>query len=197
MSTPIVFEKPLAEILVEGELSAFEEEALYNLLRRRFKVDPPSFIQFPYGMEDYTTRLNVTFHYPYIQEFFSKHLQENWREFKDLVKNLRYRRGNAGAAFVLTFAEDDQGFSLVFHSGDLDHNQMSSALDQVGYLTGLLRADVLKPGTLPANVRKVECYFDKVSDRWSRFQGTDEDGTRTYLFNEDSSAWDDTKTVSR
>ena len=36
-------EKPLAEVVVEGELSPFEHEALYRLLRKSFKVEQPSY----------------------------------------------------------------------------------------------------------------------------------------------------------
>src|SRR2546430_15647630 len=59
-----VQEKPLAEVLVEGELSPFEDEALYRILRRTFRVEHPSYAEL--SDEDLATRVNVTFHYPYV-----------------------------------------------------------------------------------------------------------------------------------
>jgi hypothetical protein len=38
MSSP---SKPRAEVLVEGELSPFEDEALYKLLKKHFRLGQP------------------------------------------------------------------------------------------------------------------------------------------------------------
>src|SRR6267143_1258855 len=74
-------EKPLAEVLVEGELSPFEHEALYRILRKGFKLEHPSYTELV--DEDLATRINVTFHYPYITTIFTDVLQENWRDLKE------------------------------------------------------------------------------------------------------------------
>jgi len=60
-------EKPLAEVVVEGELSPFEHEALYRLLRKSFKVEQPSYREL--SDEDLATRVNVVFHHPYSPMF--------------------------------------------------------------------------------------------------------------------------------
>jgi hypothetical protein len=54
----LVPEKPLAEVLVEGELSPFEHETLYRILRRGFRLEHPSYTQLL--DEDLATRVNVT-----------------------------------------------------------------------------------------------------------------------------------------
>jgi hypothetical protein len=38
-NAPLVADKPVAEILVEGELSPFEHEALFRLLKKHFRPD--------------------------------------------------------------------------------------------------------------------------------------------------------------
>ena len=178
--------KPVAEVVVEGELSPFEHEALHRLLRRVFAAEPPSYIPFGYGEENLSTRINITFHYPYSQDFFTKHLKENWRELKDLIKEVRYRRGRAGAAFTFTFVQDE--FRLVFRSGEVDHDQISSAMDQVGHLTGIV-SRMLKPETMPEAFGMVECKFDKLTDRWDDFRATNRAESNVYEFDEESSNW--------
>jgi hypothetical protein len=178
--------KPVAEVVIEGELSPFEHEALHRLLKKGFAAEPPSYVPFGYGDEDLTTRINITFHYPYSQDFFTKHLRENWRELKDLIKEVRYRRGRAGAAFTFTFVQDD--FRLVFRSGEVDHDQISSAMDQIGHLTGIV-IRMLKPETLPEAFGMVECKFDKLTDRWDDFRAINRAGSNVYEFDEESSNW--------
>ena len=182
--------KPLAEIIVEGELSPFEHEALHRLLRKSFEVEPPSYVPFGYGEEDLTTRINITLHHPYTPELFTQLLRENWRELKVLIKEIRYRRGGAGAA--VTFAFADENFRLVFRSGPLlDHDELGSAMDQLGHLTGIIGRMVGRDAT-PEPFRIVECSFDKETDRWHIFRGTDNEG-RIYLFDESTSRWNLTR----
>jgi hypothetical protein len=58
----MVMSKPIAEILVEGELSPFEHEALYKLLKKHFQLEQPSYSE----LLDQTigTRVHIIFHHP-------------------------------------------------------------------------------------------------------------------------------------
>jgi|GEM_PF-2708607 len=180
-----VQEKPLAEVLVEGELSPFEHEALYRVLRKCFRLEHPSYATLV--DEDLTTRVNVTFHYPYITTIFTDVLKENWRDLKELLRQVRYRRGKAGAAVTFTFIGD--GRRLVFRSGDLEEKELSSALDQIGHLTGIL-AQMLRPGTMEKSLELVEAHYDKKSDRWHEFKGFgSSDRTDSYVFDESVFRW--------
>src|SRR5713101_1163448 len=108
--------KPIAEVLVEGELSPFEHEALYKLLKKHFRLEQPSYVDLL--DETVGTRVNITFHHPYNRSFFTNIFQEDWRDLKDLFKQIRYRRGRLGAGFSLTFV--DQKLRLVFSLGLLE-----------------------------------------------------------------------------
>jgi len=66
-------QKPLSEVLVEGELSPFEDEALYRILRKSFDVKHPSYTELQ--DDDVATRVNVTFHSPYDQSLFTEVLR--------------------------------------------------------------------------------------------------------------------------
>ena len=52
--------KPVAEILVEGELSPFEHEALYRLLKKHFRLEQPSYVDLL--DETLGSRVNIMFH---------------------------------------------------------------------------------------------------------------------------------------
>ncbi len=158
--------KPLAEVLIEGELSPFEHEALYQILKKRFSVEQPSYVELP--DEDLATRINLVFHYPYNAEFFTVVLQDNWRDLKKLFREIRHRRGRAGASFNLSFVGKET--RLVFRSKTLNSEEMSSALDQVGHLTGIMH-QMTRPETMNEPLGLIECSFDKTSDRWHEFRG--------------------------
>jgi len=55
--------KPVAEILVDGELSPFEHEALYKLLKKHFGLEQRSYVDLL--DETIGTRVNIIFHHPY------------------------------------------------------------------------------------------------------------------------------------
>ncbi len=178
-------EKPLAEVLVEGELSPFEHETLYRILRKGFRLEHPSYTELL--DEDLATRINVTFHYPYVTTIFTDVLQENWRDLKELLRQVRYRRGRAGAAVTFTFIEEKN--RLVFKCGVLEEKELSSALDQIGHLTGIL-GQMLRPETMEKPLVLVEATYDKRSDRWHEFKGFgSSDRNESYVFDESSFCW--------
>ena len=178
-------EKPLAEVLVEGELSPFEHEALYRILRKRFRLEHPSYTELV--DEDLATRVNITFHYPYVTTVFTDVLQENWRDLKELLRQIRYRRGRAGAAVTLTFKGNKS--DMVFRSGILEERELSSALDQIGHLTGIL-GQMLRLETMEKPLELIEAAFDKKSDRWHEFKGFgSSDRNESYVFDESSFRW--------
>jgi len=178
-------EKPLAEVLVEGELSPFEHEALYRILRKGFRLEHPSYTELT--DEDLVTRVNVTFHHPYVATIFTGVLQENWRDLKELLRQVRYRRGKAGAAVTFAFIGDNR--RLVFKSGVLEEKELSSALDQIGHLTGIL-GQMLRPETMEKPLELVEAQYDRKSDRWHGFKGFgSSDRNESYVFDESVFRW--------
>jgi hypothetical protein len=176
--------KPLAEVLVEGELSPFEHEALYKLLKKHFRLEQPSYSDIV--DETVGTRVNVVFHHPYDRSFFTDILRDDWRGLKDLFKQIRYRRGRLGAAFTLSFV--DQKIRVVFSLGLLEDEELGSAIDQVGHLTGIM-GQMLRPETMIEPLEQVEASFDRRTDRWHSFRGVGLDDRRKYVFDESSFRW--------
>jgi len=177
--------KPFAEVLVEGELSPFEHETLYRILRKSFRIEHPSYTEL--SDEDLATRVNLTFHYPYVTTIFTDVLRENWRDLKELLRQVRYRRGRAGAAVTFTFIGEKN--RLVFKSGVLEEKELSSAMDQIGHLTGIL-GQMLRPETMEKPLELVEAAYDKRSDRWHEFKGFSSTvRDESYVFDESVFRW--------
>ena len=176
--------KPVAEILVEGELSPFEHEALYKLLKKHFRLEQPAYSELL--DETIGTRVNIFFHYSYDRSFFTDLFQEDWRDLKDLFKQIRYRRGRLGAAFTLTFAEEK--VRLIFSLGLLGDEELSSAMDQIGHLTGIV-GQMLRPETMIEPLERVEASYDRRTDRWQGFRGIGLNDRREYFFDESAFRW--------
>src|SRR2546425_2130745 len=158
--------KPVAEILVEGELSPFEHEALYKLLKKHFRLEQPSYSEFL--DETVGTRVKIIFHHRYERSFFTDILQDDWRGLKDLFKQIRYRRGRLGAGFTLTFV--DQRIRLVFSLGLLEDEELGSAIDQIAHLTGII-GEMMRPETMIEPLEEGEASFDRRTDRWQEVRG--------------------------
>ena len=176
-------DKPAAEIIVEGELSPFEHEALYQLLRKHFLVKHPSYSDQEDG--NVGTRVGLIFHHSYNREFFTGILQKDWGRLKDLFKQINYRRGRLGASFSLSFSDQKPG--LEFSTGQLDDQGLGSAMDQLAHLTGVI-GQMLRRETMNEPLEQVQIFFDGRGDRWSDLRATDA-GMKSYVFDERLFRW--------
>ncbi|TMI60708.1 hypothetical protein E6H14_00055 [Candidatus Bathyarchaeota archaeon] len=176
--------RPVAEVLVEGELSPFEHEALYQLLKKHFRLEQPSYSDLL--DEIIGTRVNIVFHHPYDRKFFTDILRDDWRGLKELFKQIRYRRGRLGAAFNLTFI--DQKVRLVFSLGLLGEEELGSAMNQIAHLTGIV-AQMMRPETMVEALERVETSYDGKTDRWQNFRGVGLTDKKEYVFHESLFRW--------
>jgi len=176
--------KPIAEVLVEGELSPFEHEALYKLLKKHFRLEQPAYIDLL--DEAVGTRVNIIFHHLYAKSFFTEVIQDDWRDLKELFKQIRYRRGRLGAAFTLTFSYEK--IRLIFSLGLLGDEELGSAMDQVAHLTGIV-GQMLRSETMVEPLGQVETWYDRRSDRWQGFRGVGLNDRRKYVFDESLFRW--------
>ena len=177
-------DRPIAEVLVEGELSPFEHEALYKLLKKHFRLEQPAYSD----LQDETlgTRVNITFHHSYDRSFFTDTLQNDWRGLKELFKQIRYRRGRLGAAFTLAFA--GERVRLVFSLGLVGDDELGSAMDQIAHLTGII-GQMIRPETTTEPLERVEIFYDGKTDRWQGFRGVGMNDHREYVFDESLFRW--------
>jgi hypothetical protein len=176
--------KPIAEVLVEGELSPFEHEALYKLLKKHFRLEQPAYSELL--DETVGTRVNIVFHHPYERGFFVNVLQGDWRGLKELFKQIRYRRGRLGAAFTLAFSE--KKMHLIFSTGLLEDEELGSSIDQIAHLTSVI-SQMLRPETMVKPLAQVETIFNRKTDTWQGFRGVSVDDEGEYVFDENLFRW--------
>src|SRR5712691_4290132 len=176
--------RPVAEILVEGELSPFEHEALYRLLKKHFRLDQPVYSELL--DETIGTRVNIVFHHPYERKFFTDIFRDDWRGLKELFKQIRYRRGRLGAAFTLTFTCEK--IRLIFSLGLLGNEELGSAMDQIAHLTSIV-GQMLRSETMLEPLGQVETWYDRKSDRWQGFRGVGVTDKKEYVFDESLFRW--------
>ena len=177
-------DRPIAEVLVEGELSPFEHEALYQLLKKHFRLEQPSYSDLL--DETVGTRVKIIFHHSYDRKLFTDILRDDWRGLKELFKQIRYRRGRLGAGFTLTFI--NQKVRLVFSLGLLGQEELGSATDQIAHLTGIV-AQMMRPETMIEPLGQVEASFDMRTDRWQGFRGVGLNDRRENVFDESAFRW--------
>lgn len=177
--------KPLAEIHVEGELSPFEHEALYQLLRKHFRVEQPTYAELQ--DENVSTRLTIIFHNPYYHSFFADIFRNDWRNLKELFKQISYRRGGSRAGFTISFI-DTRIASLAFSLGTLTDDSLGSAMDQIAHLPAII-GQIISPDKMEERLDQVVAFFDPGSDRWYEFRGVDSTGKKEYVFDETSFRW--------
>ena len=177
--------KPSAEIIVEGELSPFEHEALYQLLRKHFLVKQPEYRE----LEDETvsTRVSIIFHHSYYHSFFSEIIKDDWRNLKDLFKQISHRRREPGAGFTICFL-DKRVARLIFSLGTLTDDSLESAVDQIAHLPAII-GQIINPDKMGEPLEQVVAFFDPGSDRWYEFRGIDPTGEKEYVFDETSFQW--------
>jgi hypothetical protein len=179
-----VEQKPLAEVLVEGELSPFEHEALVSLLKKHFRLDQPRYSD-P-SDESVGTHLSIVFHHSYDRSFYNDIIREGWRDLKGLFKQISYRRGRLGAGFTLSFI--DQKIRLDFVLGVLSDEVLVSAMDQLAHLTGIV-GQMLEPDRVQEALGQIEVSFDRKADRWQGFRGFGLKDQKEYMFDETLFRW--------
>jgi len=176
--------RPVAEILIGGELSPFEHEALFQLLRQHFRVEQPAYSELQ--DETISTHVIVIFHHPYYRDFFTNIFREDWRRLKDLFNQISYRRSQPGAAFTLCFI--DKRLRLIFSLGILGGEALGSAMDQIAHLPGII-GQMISPERMIEPLAQVVAFFDPGSDRWHDFRGVESTGEKVYVFDETSFRW--------
>ncbi|HZY94215.1 MAG TPA: hypothetical protein VFE98_05050 [Candidatus Bathyarchaeia archaeon] len=176
-------EKPRVEVVIDGELSPFEHETLHRILRKSFQVEKASYRETV--DEGIVTRVNLTFYHPFDRSFFTEILRDNWRGLKDLLRQIRYRRGKAGSSFKLAFVTDN--LRLSFDAGSVEERDLASAIDQMGHLTGIV-GQMLRPELMDTPIGLVEAFYNRTTDRWEEFRGTSK-GDEVYRFDDGSFRW--------
>lgn len=146
-------------ILRYSGLSLGEIEILFNMLRDPFGVseqieENPD--------ENYVSIVNISFPLSYNKNFFRTFGMDKWEQIKEVLKNLKWRRGRKGVKLTLEFGNKPT-ISFVIRT-DSD-KIFGKALDTIEYSMDVILFQI-DPKRLPANIMTVHYEFDENEYRW-------------------------------
>lgn len=162
-------------VLRHSGLSIGEIEILFNVLRDPFEVNE-QIEEIP--DENYVSVVNVSFPLSYDRSFFKKFGMDKWEQIKEILKNLKWRRGKKGIKLVLKFGSSPT-ISFVITT---DNNKIfGKALDTIEYLMDVILFQI-DSKRLPSTIREVHYQFDENDYKWYPLRAT---GDKDYRFTDD------------
>ena len=159
-------------ILRHSGLSLGEIEILFNMLRDPFEVNEQikEIID-----EEYVSMIDLSFPIPYDKNFFKTFEMDKWENIKEILKNLKWRRGKKGVKLVLSFGNNPTVSFLINTKND---KIFGKALDTVEYLMDLILFHIDRK-QLPTNVNEIYYKFDEDEYKWYPSKAI---GDKEYIF---------------
>ena len=146
-------------IMQYSGLSLGEIEVLFNILQDTFPVSDQIEEMFD---ERNVSEVKLSFPLSYNEEFFKMFGIDRWEGLKEVLKNIKWRRGKKPVKLVLSFGSNPTVLFVIC----TDNNKMfGKALDTLEYLVDLilLQIDAKK---LPSNTKEIQYECDKNDYRW-------------------------------
>ncbi len=146
-------------ILRYSGLSLGEVEILFNMLRDPFEVNEQ---KEELSDEKYVSLLNLSFPLSYDKNFFRTFGMDKWEQIKEVLNNMKWRRGKKGVKLVLRFGKNP----TISFTISTDNNRMfGKALDTIEYLMDVILFQI-DAKRLPADVSEVQYEFDENEYKW-------------------------------
>ena len=150
--------------LKHSRLSLGEIEILFNMLSNPFDVSEEAVDV----DEGYVTMISIDLPIAYSRDFFKTFGMERWESIKEVLKNIKWRRGKKELQLSLRFG----GKPMVAFSFDTDDNKtFGKALDTIEYLMDVILFQI-DAKRLPSEVSEVSYGFDKENFRWYPIKAT-------------------------
>lgn len=140
-------------------LSPAEVEVLFNLLRDPFEVaeDPLEEID-----ESFVSMIVMNFPLAYEKSFFKSFGMDRWERVKEVLKNLKWRRGRRGVLLTIRFEGSP---AVAFDLKTDDDKTFGKALETMEYLMDVILFQISSK-ILPEDVGEVSYAFDGEEFRW-------------------------------
>jgi len=144
--------------LKHSRLSLGEIEILFNMLSNPFDVSEEAVDV----DEGYVSMISIDLPIAYTRDFFKTFGMDRWESIKEVLKNIKWRRGKKELQLSLRF----NGKPIVAFSFDTDEDKtFGKALDTIEYLMDVILFQT-DPKRLPSEVSEVSYGFDKENFRW-------------------------------
>ncbi|MFQ5940965.1 MAG: hypothetical protein ACE5KA_04625 [Nitrososphaerales archaeon] len=146
-------------ILRHSGLSLGEIEILFNMLREPFTVNEESE---EIADESYVSVVNLSFPLSYGKNFFRTFGMDKWEQIKEVLKNMKWRRGKKGVKLVLKFVSNPTVSFVVSTEND---KMFGKALDTIEYLMDVILFQIDRK-RLPNNIIEVHYEFNEIDYKW-------------------------------
>ena len=159
-------------------VSPWELEVFYSMLHNLFNVE-----EYPDAEqdEDFTTLIDITFPLEFSESFFKWFGTPRWDKFKDILKEMKRRRGGGKSFRVYIKFAGKPGVKFMI---DMEERQsFGTAIDKIDFVLELIPYH-LNPEKTPKEITEVSYYFDEMSSRWNINAGAAGDETYHYSKNE-------------
>jgi len=140
-------------------LSQGEIETLFTLLSDPFEVVEEVSEEVD---DSYPSMINMEFPIAYDKTFFKTFGIDRWERMKEVLKNLKWRRGKKGIKLLLRFFGPA---TVTFSIKSEDDRTFGKALDMVEYFVDIILFQI-DAKRLPSDVREIKYEFDKENLRW-------------------------------
>lgn len=145
--------------LKHSRLSLGEIEILFNMLSNPFDVSEEAVEGVDEG---YVSMISIDLPMTYSRDFFKTFGMERWERIKEVLKNIKWRRGKKSLQLSLRFS----GKPIVAFSFDTDDDRtFGKALDTIEYLRDVILFQI-DAKRLPSEVHEVSYGFDEENLRW-------------------------------
>lgn len=145
--------------LKHSGLSQGEVEIIFSMLRNPFDVSEEAVEEFN---ENYVSMISMDIPIAYGKNVFKLFGMDRWESIKEVLKNLKWRRGKKGFQLLLRF----NGSPAVAFSLNTDDNKtFNKALETIEYLMDVILFQT-DPKRLPNDVSEVSYVFDRENFRW-------------------------------
>lgn len=143
-------------------ISPWEIETLYDTLKRSFAVedeelqpDDPQFV----------SMVEIGFPIMYGESFFEDFSMDSWHKVKEILKNMKRRRGKKGVKTYVRFAGfDDLLVPLVFPLLSKSDRPYEMGIEKLEYLVDIVPIQLK---TVPTGAEEVMYSYDEITFKWS------------------------------
>ncbi|MFQ5969905.1 MAG: hypothetical protein ACE5J2_05380, partial [Nitrososphaerales archaeon] len=139
-------------------LSQGEVEILYSLLKNPFEVDEEVSEETD---NSYVSLIHIEFPITYGKNFFKELGMDRWERIKDVLKNIKWRRGKKSLMLILQFSNPIITFSI---NSD-DDKTFGKSLDTIEYLMDVILFQI-DAKRLPTDATEIKYEFDEENFRW-------------------------------
>ncbi|MEM3160745.1 MAG: hypothetical protein QXJ74_08175 [Nitrososphaera sp.] len=143
-------------------ISPWETETLYDTLKRSFEVKEEELRP---DDTSYVSMVEISFPVMYGESFFQEFSMDSWHKVKEILKNMKRRRGKKGVKTYVRFAGfGDTPVPLVFPLLSKGDRQYEMGIEKLEYLVDIVP---LQLKTVPAGAEEVLYSYDEATFKWS------------------------------